>query len=103
LLQAFLNSLKIDDVRNKILLTLGLIAVFRLGTHIVVPGVDPELIAQRGSTSGWLELANMFTGGAFSRFAIFSLGIMPYISASIMMQLLTAVIPKLEELKKEGQ
>jgi preprotein translocase subunit SecY len=103
LLQAFLNSLKIEDVRNKIILTLGLIAVYRLGCHIVVPGVDPELIAQRASAGGWLELANMFSGGAFSRFAIFSLGIMPYISASIMMQLLTAVIPKLEELKKQGQ
>jgi len=103
LLQAFLNSLKIEDVRNKVLLTLGLIAVFRLGSHIVVPGVDPELIAQRSQSEGWLQLANMFSGGAFSRFAILSLGIMPYISASIMMQLLTAVIPKLEELKKEGQ
>lgn len=103
MLQALLNSLKIEDVRNKILLTLGLIAVYRLGSHIVVPGVDPELIAQRASTGGWMELADMFSGGAFSQFAIFSLGIMPYISASIMMQLLTAVIPHLEELKKEGQ
>ncbi len=101
MLQAFLNSLKIKEVREKLIWTFGLLAVYRLGSHIVLPGVDPTQLG--GSQSGWMQLADMFSGGAFSQFAIFALGIMPYISASIMMQLLTAVIPRLEELKKEGQ
>ncbi|MFB6226818.1 MAG: preprotein translocase subunit SecY [bacterium] len=103
MLQAFLNSLKIGEVRNKILWTIGLIAVYRLGCHIVVPGADPIAIKNMADQGGWLQLADMFSGGAFSRFAIFALGIMPYISASIIFQLLTPVIPRLEELKKEGQ
>lgn len=103
MLQAFLNSLKIGEVRNKILWTIGLIGVYRLGCHIVVPGADPIAIQNMAEQGGWLQLADMFSGGAFSRFAIFALGIMPYISASIIMQLLTPVIPRLEELKKEGQ
>ena len=103
MLEAFLNSLSIDEVRNKLLLTVGLVAVYRLGSHIVIPGADPVAIQQMAGESGWLQLADMFSGGAFSNFAIFALGIMPYISASIIMQLLTPVIPTLEELKKEGQ
>lgn len=103
MLQAFLNSLSIDEVRNKLLLTVGLVAVYRVGCHIVIPGADPVAIQEMAGESGWLQLADMFSGGAFSNFAIFALGIMPYISASIIMQLLTPVIPKLEELKKEGQ
>lgn len=103
MLEAFLNSLKIEDVRNKLLLTFGLVAVYRLGCHIVIPGADPIAIQELSGQSGWLQLADMFSGGAFSNFAIFALGIMPYISASIIMQLLTPVIPTLEELKKEGE
>jgi len=102
-LEAFLNSISIDEVRNKLLLTVGLVAVYRLGSHIVIPGADPVAIQQMAGESGWLQLADMFSGGAFSNFAIFALGIMPYISASIIMQLLTPVIPTLEELKNEGQ
>lgn len=103
MLKAFLNSLKITEVRNKLLFTFGLIAVYRIGAKIVIPGVDAQAVAQRSAQGGLLELADMFSGGAFSQFAVFALGIMPYISASIIMQLLTAVIPTLEELKKEGQ
>jgi preprotein translocase subunit SecY len=103
LLEAFLNSLKIDEVRNKLLWTIGLVAVYRLGCHIVIPGADPVAIKQLSGSSGLIQLADMFSGGAFSNFAIFALGIMPYISASIIMQLLTPVIPRLEELKSQGQ
>lgn len=103
MLEAFLNSLKIDEVRNKLLLTVALVAVYRVGCHIVVPGVDPIAVKNLGGQGGWIQLANMFSGGAFQRYAIFALGIMPYISASIIMQLLTPVIPALEELKEEGQ
>jgi len=102
-LEAFLNSLKIPDVRDKLLWTVGLIAVYRVGCHIVVPGVDPVAVQELAASGGWLQLADMFSGGAFSQFAIFALGIMPYISASIIMQLMTPVFPRLERLKKEGQ
>ncbi len=103
MLEAFLNVFKIEDLRNKILFTLGLIAVYRLGVQIVIPGVDPQAVREMGEVGGWMQLADMFSGGAFSQFAILALGIMPYISASIIMQLLTAVIPHLEELKKQGK
>lgn len=103
MLEAFLNVFKIEDLRTKILWTLGLIAVYRIGCQIVIPGVDPIAVQNMQSQGGWLQLADMFSGGAFSRFAIFALGIMPYISSSIIMQLLTAVIPYLEELKQQGQ
>lgn len=103
MLSAFLNSLKIEEVRNKLLLTIGLVAVYRVGSHIVIPGADPIAIQNLAAQSGWLQLADMFSGGAFSNFAVFALGIMPYISASIIMQLLTPVIPRLEKLKDEGQ
>ncbi len=103
MLKAFINIFKIEDLRNKLFFTLGLIAVYRIGAQIVIPGVDPTLVRQLGEQTGWLELADMFSGGAFSQFAILALGIMPYISASIIMQLLTAVIPLLEELKKQGK
>ncbi len=103
MLKAFLNSVKIPDVRNKLLLTFGLLAIYRAGTVIVIPGVDPLAVQAEGAAGGIFELLDMFSGGAFSQFAIFALGIMPYISSSIIMQLLSAVIPHLEELKKEGK
>ncbi len=103
MLEAFLNSLKISEVRNKLLLTVGLVAVYRLGCHIVIPGADPIAIKELSGSSGLIQLADMFSGGAFSNFAIFALGIMPYITASIIMQLLTPVIPRLEELRDQGQ
>ena len=96
---------KTSELKNRILFVLGAIIVFRLGAHIPVPGIDPlELKKLFDSQSGGiLGMFNMFPGGALSRFTLFALGIMPYISASIIMQLLTVVSPQLEQLKKEGE
>lgn len=96
--------IRIPELRNRILFTLFLLAVYRVGVHIPTPGVDGEKLQQlfssmNGTIFGWF---NMFTGGAFERFSIFALGVMPYISASIIMQLLTVVIPYLHDLQKEG-
>ena len=96
---------KTSELKNRILFVLGAIIVFRLGAHIPVPGIDPlELKKLFDSQSGGiLGMFNMFSGGALKRFTLFALGIMPYISASIIMQLLTVVSPQLEQLKKEGE
>ncbi len=84
---------------------LGALVVFRIGAHIPVPGIDPNVLADlfKGQQGGILGMFNMFSGGALSRFTIFALGIMPYISASIIMQLMTAVSPQLDQLRKEGE
>ena len=109
MLEAFTNIIKIPDLRKKILLTLGLIAVYRVGAYIPTPGIDGIKLAQffahlAQSQGGTLfGIMNMFSGGAISRLTIFALGIMPYISSSIIIQLLTAVIPSLERLAKEGE
>ena len=109
MLKAFANCFKIPELKNKILFTLGLIAVYRVGCYIPTPGVNGATLAeffQRvNSTSGGtiFNIMNMFSGGALEKLTVFSLGIMPYISSSIIMQLLTAVIPALEKLAKEGQ
>jgi preprotein translocase subunit SecY len=96
---------RFGDLRRRMLFLLGALIVYRIGAHIPVPGIDPVVLeelfkAQRG---GILDMFNMFSGGALSRFTIFALGIMPYISASIIMQLMTVVVPTLESLKKEGE
>lgn len=98
------NPFKIPELRNRILFTLGLIAVYRLGATIPTPGVDGAALSAffQGARNTVLGMLDMFSGGAFERFSIFALGIMPYISASIIMSLLTAVIPKLEKISKEG-
>ncbi|MFA6320721.1 MAG: preprotein translocase subunit SecY [Candidatus Omnitrophota bacterium] len=109
MLQAFLNIVKIPDLRKKIFFTLGLIAVYRIGTYIPTPGIDGAKLAQffanlaQSSGGALFGIMNMFSGGAISRLTIFALGIMPYISSSIIIQLLTAVIPALEKLAKEGE
>ncbi|MCX5666391.1 MAG: preprotein translocase subunit SecY [Candidatus Omnitrophica bacterium] len=109
MLEAFVNTFKIPDLRKKILLTLALIAVYRVGTYIPTPGVDGAKLAvffnnlARTQGGALFGIMNMFSGGAISRLTIFALGIMPYISASIILQLLTAVIPALEKLAKEGE
>jgi preprotein translocase subunit SecY len=105
-LSAFRNAFKIPDLRNKILFTLCIIAVYRLGAHIPTPGVDFDKVQefQRTAQSGGITgLINLFSGGALTQFAIFALGIMPYITSSIIMQLLTVVIPRLEAYAKEGE
>ena len=99
------NIFKVAELRNKILFTLAMLAVYRLGSSLRVPGVDSQAISQLREASksqGALGFLNLFSGGAFGSFSIFALGIMPYITASIIMQVLTVVIPKLEEWQQEG-
>lgn len=105
LIQKLKEIWSIEELRQRIILTLGLIVIYRLGTYIVLPGIDPtalENIKSQGS-SGILGLVNLFAGGAFSRASVFALGIMPYISASIAIQLLTMAIPYFQKLQKEGE
>ncbi|HVN39241.1 MAG TPA: preprotein translocase subunit SecY [Myxococcota bacterium] len=99
------NIGRITELRQRILFTLGMLAVYRIGAHIVTPGIDPDVVRtffqqMQGTVFG---LFTLFSGGALEQLSIFSLGIMPYISASIIFQLLTIVVPQLEELKKEGE
>jgi len=93
------------DLKQRLLFLLGALVVFRIGSYIPVPGIDPEQLAElfRSQSGGILDMFNMFSGGALRRFTIFALGIMPYISASIIMQLMSVVSPTLEALKKEGE
>ena len=99
------KSGKYGDLKKRLMFLLGALVVFRIGAHIPVPGIDPVALADlfKSQQGGILGMFNMFSGGALSRFTLFALGIMPYISASIIMQLMTAVSPQLEQLKKEGQ
>jgi preprotein translocase subunit SecY len=108
MLSAFRNAFKIPELRGKILFTLAIIAVYRLGSHLPVPGVDFDAVQNylqnpARDTTGAFTLINLFSGGALTQFAIFALGIMPYITSSIIMQLLGVVIPRLEQLQKEGE
>jgi preprotein translocase subunit SecY len=99
------KSGKFGDLRRRLVFLLLALVVYRLGAHIPVPGIDPAQLQQlfKGQSGGILNLFNMFSGGALSRFTVFALGIMPYISASIIMQLMTYVVPTLEAIKKEGE
>ena len=105
MLKAFVNAFKIPDLRKKILFTLFMIAVYRLGSHIPVPVVNVSALKQNlaGNQTTFLQFIDLFSGGALTRFAVFALGIMPYITSSIIMQLLTVVIPKLEQWQKQGE
>jgi preprotein translocase subunit SecY len=106
LIQTLKNIWSIEELRNKIITTLALILVYRVGTHIVLPGLDPnKLDAAAASTNnnGLLGLFDAFAGGAFSHASILALGVMPYISASIFMQLATILVPKMQKLQKEGE
>ena len=96
---------KFGDLRRRLVFLLLALVVYRIGAHIPVPGIDPDQLQQlfKSQEGGILNLFNMFSGGALSRFTVFALGIMPYISASIIMQLLTYVVPTFEQLKKEGE
>ena len=99
------KSGKFGDLRRRLVFLLLALVVYRVGAHIPVPGINPDELQQlfQGQQGGILSLFNMFSGGALSRFTVFALGIMPYISASIIMQLMTYVVPTLEALKKEGE
>ena len=103
MLQALSNIYKIPELRQKIAFTLIMFAVFRLGTHIPVPGVDPVAIQHLFANGNLFGLLDLFSGGAFSKFSIFAMSITPYINAAIIIQLLTVVIPTLEQWSKEGQ
>jgi preprotein translocase subunit SecY len=105
LIETIRNIFKIEDLRKRILYTIGVILIYRLGSYVVLPGVDPsQLAALKNQTDGGLlGLLNMFSGGAFSNASIFALGIMPYISASIVIQLLGMAIPYFQKLQKEGE
>ncbi len=96
---------KMGELKSRLLFVLGALIVYRLGAHIPVPGIDPVVLAKlfQSQSGGILGMFNMFSGGALSRFTVFALGIMPYISASIIMQLMSAVSPQMEQLKKEGE
>ena len=96
---------KATELKKRLLFTLGALLVYRLGTYLPLPGLDPVRVAEffKGQAGGIIPLLDMFAGGAVSRMSIFALNIMPYISASIIVQLLTSVSPKLEALKKEGE
>ena len=97
------NIFSIEELRNRILTTLLLLLIFRLGSFIALPGVDPEVLKATASTEGILGMLNAFLGGAFSRASVFALGIMPYISASIVLQLLTVAVPYFQKMQKEGE
>jgi len=102
---ALVKGGKFGDLKRRLLFLLLALIVYRIGAHVPVPGIDPDQLAElfRGQQGGILGMFNLFSGGALSRFTVFALGIMPYISASIIMQLLTVVVPYLEAKKKEGE
>ena len=105
MISTILQSFRVAEIRNKLLFTAAILALYRLGSFIPVPGVDVKAIEeiQQNYASGILSLLNQFTGGGLSRIALFALGIMPYITASIILQLLVVVSPALEKLQKEGE
>jgi preprotein translocase subunit SecY len=100
-----LNIFKLPELRRRVLFTLGMLAIYRFGVFVSVPGVDRTVMTEivDSGSGGFLGYFNMFSGGALSQLSVFALGIMPYISASIIMQLMTVVVPKLEQLNKEGE
>src|SRR4249920_3903313 len=98
------NAWRVPEIRRRLLFTALVLALYRLGSWIPAPGVDANAIDQYLSrTCGIFNLLNLFSGGGLSRFSIFALGIMPYVTASIIVQLMTVVIPSLSELQKEGE
>jgi len=104
-IEALKNIWKVEDLRKRILITTLFVAVYRFGSFIVLPGIDPNMLAnlQKQTSQGLLSLLNMFSGGAFSHASIFALGIMPYISASIVIQLLGIAVPYFQKLQREGE
>ena len=105
MLKAFLNAFRVPDLRNKILFTLFVVAIYRFGAHVPVPVIDFSVVneAFNSGEGGFLRFINIFSGGALGRMAVFGLGIMPYITSSIIMQLLTVVIPSCRPLQEQGE
>lgn len=105
IIETLKNIWRIEDLRKRILITLGFIAIYRLGSFIVLPGIDPNGLTrlQEQTSEGLMSLLNMFSGGAFSNASIFALGIMPYISASIVIQLLAVAVPYFQKMQREGE
>ena len=103
LIQTLKNIWSIEELRGTILFTLMMIAIYRVGTHIVLPGIDPNALESGQNSTGILGLIDAFSGGAFNQASIFALGIMPYISASIFMQLMTVLVPRFQKMQKEGE
>ncbi len=103
LIQTIKNIFAIGDLRIRILNTVAFLLVFRLGSYVVLPGVNPAAIEDSNAQSGFLGIVNTFSGGAFSNVSVFALGIMPYITASIVIQLLTFAVPQVQKLQKEGE
>ncbi len=103
--QTVKNIWKIEDLRTRILTTIGFVAIYRFGSFVVLPGINPELLValQTSASTGLLSLLDMFSGGAFANASIFALGIMPYISASIVMQLLGIAVPAFQKMQREGE
>ncbi len=99
------NIFKIEELRKRIVYTILIVLIYRFGSYVVLPGVDPNMLAQlqSQSSSGLLGLLNMFSGGAFANASVFALGIMPYITASIIVQLLGMAIPYFQRIQKEGE
>jgi len=100
---ALINIFKISELRKRLLFTLGMLAVYRFGIYVTTPGVDRQAMQNVVSQGSLLGLLNFFSGGAFEQLSIFALGIMPYVSASIILQLMTVVVPSLEKMQKEGE
>ena len=105
LIQTLKNIWSIEDLRKRILYTLGLVLIYRIGSYVVLPGVDPTQLGalQDQGREGLLGLLNMFSGGAFSNASIFALGIMPYITASIVIQLFVMVVPYFQKMQRDGE
>ena len=101
--ETFKSIFKVEELRKRIIFTLALLVVYRIGGHIPTPGVDGSVLSAALSSNSIFGLLDLFAGGAFAKATIFALGIMPYISASIMLQLLGAVIPFLQRLQREGE
>src|SRR5579884_2475505 len=106
MISTILGAFRVGEIRNKVLFTAGILALYRLGTHIPAPGINSAAVSaiqKNFGGSSILGLLNLFSGGGLGRIAIFALGIMPYITSSIILQLLTVVVPSLEKLQKEGE
>ena len=99
------NIWKVEELRQRILTTLFFVLIYRLGSYIVIPGIDPNQLSalQKQTSEGLMALLDMFSGGAFSNASIFAMGIMPYISASIVMQLAAIAVPSIQKLQQEGE